>query len=116
MPKKKKDVTSLEASTSERYKSANLPPKKWPATLPGYVESQMVRCGKSGCRCKRGQLHGPYFYLYSWSYGRSTKEYVRLSDVAAAVSACQNYRDLQAQLRRGRAIYKALLARARGLI
>src|SRR2546428_696201 len=33
------------------------------ATLRGAVVSQRRRCGKEGCRCQRGELHGPYVYL-----------------------------------------------------
>ena len=33
------------------------------ATLEGSVVSQMRRCGKEGCRCTQGVLHGPYVYL-----------------------------------------------------
>jgi hypothetical protein len=39
-------------------------------------QSEMVRCGKKGCRCTRGELHGPYWYAY-WTEGRKTRsEYV----------------------------------------
>jgi len=31
--------------------------------LRGSVLSQQRRCGKAGCRCARGELHGPYVYL-----------------------------------------------------
>lgn len=35
--------------------------------LEGYVAGSLVeqgrRCGKQGCRCAGGQLHGPYVYL-----------------------------------------------------
>jgi hypothetical protein len=35
-----------------------------------------VRCGKAGCKCAKGELHGPYWYAY-WSEGGKTKsEYV----------------------------------------
>ena len=38
--------------------------------------SEMVRCGKKGCKCSRGELHGPYWYAY-WSVGGKTKsEYI----------------------------------------
>jgi len=38
--------------------------------------SEMVRCGKQGCKCANGELHGPYWYAY-WSEGGKTKsEYV----------------------------------------
>ena len=32
--------------------------------LPGRsLVEQRRRCGKEGCRCARGELHGPYAYL-----------------------------------------------------
>ena len=33
------------------------------ASLKGSLVSQMRRCGKEGCRCAQGELHGPYVYL-----------------------------------------------------
>lgn len=33
------------------------------SSLEGLLVSQMRRCGKEGCRCARGELHGPYVYL-----------------------------------------------------
>ena len=33
------------------------------ASLEGSLVSQMRRCGKEGCRCTQGELHGPYVYL-----------------------------------------------------
>jgi hypothetical protein len=38
-------------------------------TLQGTVISQRRRCGKAGCHCAEGELHGPYVYL---SVGRAT--------------------------------------------
>ncbi len=29
----------------------------------GSLQSQRRSCGKEGCRCARGELHGPYVYL-----------------------------------------------------
>jgi hypothetical protein len=30
-----------------------------------YLELERVKCGKKGCKkCGRGELHGPYWYLY----------------------------------------------------
>jgi hypothetical protein len=37
--------------------------------LRGSLLSQQRRCGKAGCRCARGELHGPYVYL---SLGRES--------------------------------------------
>ena len=33
------------------------------ALLPGALVEQRRHCGKEGCRCTRGELHGPYVYL-----------------------------------------------------
>jgi hypothetical protein len=33
------------------------------AYLAGSLVEQRRRCGKQGCRCARGELHGPYGYL-----------------------------------------------------
>ena len=33
------------------------------AFLAGSLVEQRRRCGKEGCRCARGELHGPYAYL-----------------------------------------------------
>jgi hypothetical protein len=33
---------------------------------------EMIRCGKKGCKCVEGKLHGPYWYTY-WSEGGKTK-------------------------------------------
>jgi hypothetical protein len=41
-----------------------------------------VRCGKQGCRCFDGYLHGPYWYAYWSENGRTRSRYVgkRLPD------------------------------------
>jgi hypothetical protein len=33
------------------------------AVIAGSLQNQRRRCGKEGCRCARGELHGPYLYL-----------------------------------------------------
>ena len=53
------------------------------AVLAGSVISQRRRCGKQGCRCTRGELHGPYVYL---SLGRGKGE-SRLVYVPSALAA-----------------------------
>lgn len=30
----------------------------------GTIVKEMVKCGKSGCKCASGELHGPYLYRY----------------------------------------------------
>ena len=31
--------------------------------LPGSLRKRHLRCGKRSCRCRKGALHGPYYYF-----------------------------------------------------
>jgi len=46
------------------------------ATLPGALARQGRRCSSAGCRCRRGELHGPYLYLALYAGGRNRTLYV----------------------------------------
>ncbi len=37
---------------------------------------EKVRCGKAGCKCAGGDLHGPYWYAYWSENGRTRSQYV----------------------------------------
>lgn len=50
-------------------------PTKSPGEHKNY-QQVMVRCGKKGCRCSRGELHGPYWYAYWAEGGRTRSEYI----------------------------------------
>lgn len=86
-----------------------------PKMLDGYVRAERVKCGKANCKCLRGELHGVYFYRYTWDEGRRRKSYVKRSEVEQVRAACAEYRKLQRQLRIGRAEYKRTIAQARAL-
>lgn len=53
-------------------------------TLRGVVLSKGRRCSSEGCRCRRGELHGPYTYLAVYAGGRSRIVYVPAA-IAVAV-------------------------------
>jgi hypothetical protein len=56
-------------------------------TLPGSLVRQGRRCSSSGCRCRRGELHGPYLYLALYSGGRNRTLYVPAA-AEAIVAEC----------------------------
>ena len=58
-------------SLIETVEEAGGKPMKQAAGHKTY-RSEMVRCGKKGCKCVEGKLHGPYWYAY-WSEGGKTK-------------------------------------------
>jgi len=70
--------------------------------MPGSVHSEMIRCGKSNCRCAtvadfatvadECNLHGPYHFRYFIDNGKTRKVYVRKRDVAATIDACNRFR------------------------
>src|SRR4051794_4765618 len=45
-------------------------------TLPGSLVRQGRRCSSRGCRCRRGELHGPYLYVALYLGGRNRTLYV----------------------------------------
>src|SRR5215211_6632163 len=53
-------------------------------TLRGVLLQEGRRCSSDGCRCRRGELHGPYTYLAIYSEGRSRTVYVPSAVQAAA--------------------------------
>lgn len=87
-----------------------------PKILNGAVASQMVKCGKRGCKCERGELHGKYYYRVGWIDGKRFKEYIRLKDVEAVKEACENYRVMQAEIRAGRISYKHFLKQVKSIL
>ncbi|MGN6168221.1 MAG: DUF6788 family protein [Solirubrobacteraceae bacterium] len=54
-------------------------------TLRGVLLSEGRRCSSEGCRCRAGELHGPYTYLAVYADGRSRTIYVP----AAMKDACE---------------------------
>lgn len=45
-------------------------------TLRGVLLCEGRSCSSAGCRCRRGELHGPYTYLAVYAEGRSRTIYV----------------------------------------
>jgi hypothetical protein len=84
-----------------------------PKTLPGMVCRQWVRCGRPGCRCARGQLHGPYLYHFARENGRLRKRYVRPAELADVQAACQARQRERRELAEWRASCRQLSAQLR---
>ena len=57
-------------------------PKTIAEITNGGIYVQRVRCGKSNCKCSRGELHTAH-YFFTRRNGRLIKIYVRKADVAA---------------------------------
>ena len=64
------------------------------APLPGSLQPEWKRCGKPGCRCARGERHGPYFYRYWYEGGRRRRAYVPRTRVPAVAAGIARWREL----------------------
>ena len=57
------------------------------------LTAQYTRCGKPGCRCTAGRLHGPYHYL-RWREGaKQRRRYVCAADVPAVRAVIEKRRE-----------------------
>ena len=83
--------------------------------LNGHIQKRRVRCGKQNCKCARGEKHIAYYHVW-YSDGQRFQKYVRRSQVEKLRSACQEYRELQIELRFGRAKYKKMIAQLREIL
>ncbi|HEY1001840.1 MAG TPA: DUF6788 family protein [Streptosporangiaceae bacterium] len=79
--------------------------------LAGALTEQTRRCGRPGCRCARGEPHGPYAYFTPRPAGRGRARYVPAA-LAGAVRRClRRGEQVQAVLAEISAINAELLAR-----
>ena len=83
--------------------------------LPGHVATVRIRCGKPSCRCARGDRHIAHYHV-TYHRGLRFRKYVRRDQLAEVRAACAGHRELQTQLRAGRARFKELLAQTRKLV
>ena len=74
----------MKKKTESETKSAS----KLHKGLRAAVCEQFVKCGKNGCKCSRGFLHGPYFCCFWRESGKLKKLYVRKADVESVRSIC----------------------------
>jgi len=76
-------MTSRQLKARRRRLAGSLPDVG--GSITGSVVDQRRRCGKEGCRCVEGELHGPYTYVVlARVEGRTRTVYVP-SDTADVV-------------------------------
>ena len=110
--RKSKDVTPHEnVSLKRKVKKVadSLPKILDMACYNGSLQEQWVRCGKTNCKCSRGILHGPYFYLFVSMSNGVSKTYVRRSDVPAL-------RAVIAERKRRHSLFRSEMRQAHNLL
>lgn len=76
--------------------------------LRGSLLERPKFCGKSGCKCTKGQPHPPSLYLSHLEKGAVRHLFIRAKDHERARKEAQSYKEHRQALRRWRAIDKEL--------
>ncbi len=69
--------------------------------VAGSLIAKYKRCNKGDCRCTRGELHGPFWYLSQTVDGRTVMRFIRAAEVARvrpAFARTKQWRQHRAQL------------------
>lgn len=81
----------------------------------GSILRRFLVCGKPGCRCTRGERHGPFYYLSESEHGRRRLRYLgteaKARPVIEGVQAHQRWRRLRRDLRKAEQALEGLLDR-----
>ena len=79
--------------------------------MAGTLTEQGRRCGRPGCRCERGQPHGPYAYFTPRPAGRGRARYVPAALAGVVRRYLRRGTEVEAVLAEISAINAELLAR-----
>jgi Family of unknown function (DUF6788) len=79
--------------------------------LAGTLTEQVRRCGRPGCRCERGEPHGPYAYFTPRPAGRGRARYVPTALAGVVRRYLRRGEQAEAALAEISAINAELLAR-----
>jgi hypothetical protein len=86
------DLLRRRAAAVERLANAS-------ESLRGSLITRFLPCGKPGCRCKKGQLHGPAYYLsVTYPKGRTRQVYVAKDAKPVVEKWLDNYQEIYATL------------------
>ena len=66
--------------------------------MKGSLVERWTRCGRPGCRCGKGDKHGPYLYVSVFRNGRTRSVYVPQHLQEEVRRWVQNARDLEEDL------------------
>lgn len=103
-------MTTRQLRARRRRLARSLPDVE--GLISGSVVEQGRRCGKEGCRCSRGELHGPYTYVVlPRTGGRARTVYVPAATAEAVRQGAATSVEVRAALEEISAINIELLAR-----
>ena len=78
--------------------------------LYGSVVEKYVMCGKEGCKCKKGGLHGPFYYLTYKENGKTKMIFLKKGFSKKAKILNDNYKNFRKNRAKASMINKEILA------
>jgi hypothetical protein len=82
--------------------------------LKGSLVMRATRCGRPGCKCAKGEKHGPYLYVSVFREGRTRSVYVPQHLEGEVRRWAENARALESDVAAITWLNAELLRRARG--
>ena len=85
-------------ANEESVKSIKKAISKLGLMLPGKINTQWLRCGSKGCKCrseKNPRKHGPYNQLSFSFSGKSSTMNIKKEDMPKARKCIENYKKFQ---------------------
>lgn len=76
--------------------------------IRGWLDLRYTQCRKGGCKCTRGQPHGPFLYATLKLNGKKVYRYVGKPEDASLAKRIKNYQDFRGKLARLRKISRAI--------
>jgi len=68
--------------------------------LPLWLSIRYVRCGKKGCKCNKGKLHGPFTYVSFKKGSRAYYRYISPERINKIRQYINNYHSFQEKIAR----------------
>ncbi|KXA91087.1 hypothetical protein AKJ57_02575 [candidate division MSBL1 archaeon SCGC-AAA259A05] len=84
----------------KRYKELKRKSYRVGELSPGAIQTKWLTCGNPNCKCKRGEKHGPYYYLAyrDRKTGRTTTVYIPEEKVPELKERIENFKALKDDL------------------
>lgn len=77
---------------NKRGKAVQSISEKDTGMIRGNLVEKHLPCGKEGCKCKEGELHGPFYYLIYPEGGKQKTLYVRKDKVKEVNEGIRAYK------------------------